>query len=260
MTLPTCRQMLLMLMHSALKELIVLQYSPSAQAEMTKCPKLSEAEKIEIIGRVEHGGESKRHVALSMKRSWRAVDGCIKNYHETASLKSKPGRGRKQVLSDDTCALATELLTCGRFAGAREVAAELYRLGKTIKLVFRTTITRSVKAYCKKHELPGITAAHTAPKKKLTEEQKAARLQFCLENRDRDWRQVMFTDRCKFHLAYPGVKVTRCAWRRVGETVEVFKVNKAATFNVYAGITPYGATKMHTCSCWHNKPRIKEEI
>ena len=212
---------------------------------MPKCKQLSVEEKISIIGRVKHAGASKLVVAKSMKRSWKAIHNCIKHHDATGGINSKPGRGWKPLLDDDACKCAYEMLTSGKFAGAGAVAREMYKQGKTTKQVSRTTIISSVRSYCKDKGLPGITAASTRPRKKLTAEQKEARLRFCLDNRKTDWRRVMFTDRCKFHHYYPKVKVVKCAWRRVGVPTEEYKVNKAATYNIYAGITPYGSSKVH---------------
>jgi hypothetical protein len=55
----------------------------------------------------------------------------------------------------------------------------------------------------------------------------------------------MFTDRCKFHHVYVGGVVKRWVWKRVGEERTAPRVNHASCFNVYAGITKYGVTKMH---------------
>ena len=55
----------------------------------------------------------------------------------------------------------------------------------------------------------------------------------------------MFTDRKKFHFFYPGVKINKVSWVRVGQKRTAAKVNHAMCVNLYVGITPYGVTKPH---------------
>jgi hypothetical protein len=210
------------MLHFALIQLEAFVISATSLIQMAKHTQLTEQQKIQIIGRVKHAGESKAHVSRVMKRTWKTVHECIKRYDDTGSIKNKPGRGRKRVMDDSVCALAYKLLTGGKFTGAQAVAAELARRGKTPNIVSRNTIISSVRDNCKKKEIPGITAANAVPKRKLTDEQKAARLQFCLANRHTDWWNVMFTDRCKFHHSYPAVKALKCAWRKMGEHTEFF--------------------------------------
>jgi transposase len=102
-----------------------------------------------------------------------------------------------------------------------------------------------VKAYCKREGIPNITTCNGVPKKKLTAANMAARVKFCELNLSRDWGNVMFTDRCKFYHYYPGCCIYKSAWRVVGEDCIQYKVNKAATFNVYGGITTHGTTRFH---------------
>lgn len=135
-------------MHSV--DLLCIYFHPKkVPVAMPKRSQLSVEEKIEVIGRVKHAGESKRYVAKSMKRSWRAISDCIKRYDETGGIGSKPGRGRKPLLDDNARECAEELLTSGKFAGASAVARELFKQGKTTKQVSRTTIISSVRSFCK---------------------------------------------------------------------------------------------------------------
>jgi hypothetical protein len=139
-----------------------------------------------------------------------------------------------------------------------EVGTELYRQGKTKVEVNRTTIIKSVRSYCKKYKLQTITCRPCKPKKKLSEKNRNARLRFCLQHRHTDWRKVMFTDRCKFFLQYPGVCVKKSAWRISGEPYEEYRVNKATTFNVYGGITCNGPTRLHVVAGTTNFNPVKK--
>ena len=112
-------------------------------------------------------------------------------------------------------------------------------------MVHRTTLTRACKALAKAQGKP-IRAVFTKPAKRLREDNKLKRLNFCLANRRRDWRTVMFTDRKRFLLQYPGVKVNKVAWVCRGETRRAASVNHPMGINSHVGITPYGVSMLHT--------------
>jgi transposase len=86
----------------------------------------------------------------------------------------------------------------------------------------------------------------------------AARLRFCELNLNRDWKNVMFSDRCKFFHYYPGCCIYKSAWRVVGEACTEYKVNRAATFNVYGGITKHGTTRFHVVAGTTNYNPVKK--
>jgi hypothetical protein len=80
------------------------------------------------------------------------------------------------------------------------------------------------------------------PKKLLNKTTKSKRLTFARANKSRNWRNVLFTDRKKFNLSYPGQSISPTSWQIVGEGRAELKVNRASTFNVYAGLTVFGVT------------------
>jgi hypothetical protein len=55
----------------------------------------------------------------------------------------------------------------------------------------------------------------------------------------------MFTDRKKFMLKHPGVKLSPQTWLRRGQKRQAYTVSKPTCVNVYAGITKFGVTKLH---------------
>lgn len=209
---------------------------------------LSEKKRIDVIRCCGNGNKTVSQIARDLKISRRSASKWVKRYNVVGSVRTKEGRGRKHSMDDSACILARNMLTqkaSDRFSGAGAVARELHRLGKTKKPLSGNCVIQSVKRYCKREGIPSITAAIGAPKKKLTPATIAARLKFCEQNLNRDWTNVMFTDRCKFFHYYPGCCIYKSAWRIVGEACTEYKVNKAATFNVYGGITPHGTTRFH---------------
>lgn len=180
--------------------------------------------------------------AKKLGMSKNTVKKWVRRYLDTGNIKALKSTGRKKALDSDACALAEQLLLDEKHGSLKSVASELYRL-KAIK-VDPSTISRSVKGFCKKMGRP-IHAVSSKPAKQLTPDTMSKRLQFARANLTRNWSTVMFTDRCKFHHVYVGGVVKRSVWKRVGEERVAPRVNHASCFNVYAGITKYGVTKLH---------------
>jgi hypothetical protein len=136
---------------------------------------------------------------------------------------------------------AYELLLDGKARTAKEVANELYREGLTSKPLHPTTVARAAKRVGKAKGNP-IRSVSGKPKKLLNKTTKSKRLKFAKDNKYRNWKHVLFTDRKKFNLYYPGQSITPTSWQIVGEERADLKVNRASTFNVYAGLSVFGAT------------------
>jgi transposase len=167
----------------------------------------------------------------------------LRRSKDTGNIKALKSTGRKKAMDDDACAIAEKVLLDEVHHGTLGAAvAELYRL-KGIK-PHQSTVSRSVKAFCKKKGRP-IHAVSSKPAKQLTADTVDKRLKFAKANLGRNWSTVMFTDRCKFHHVYVGGVVKRSVWMRVGHRRVAPKVNHASCYNVYAGITKYGVTKLH---------------
>ena len=179
-------------------------------------------------------------VNIKSVRLWRSRFDLVQN------VTTARGRGRKHVLSDAAVKCATQLLVDGTAGGSRYVAKKLCALGYTEKPVAHTTITRAVK---KRAELDGdpLLVVRGRGKKSLTQLTRSKRIAFATDNAQRNWRNVMITDRCRFYLRFPGTKMRRVRWRRKSQSGEgeAFRPNKPNCYNVYAGITKYGVTPMH---------------
>jgi transposase len=175
-------------------------------------------------------------IAIKTARRW------IKRCQDTGNIKALKPMGREKILDDDACELAERLLLDESHGSLRAVAAELHRL-RGIK-AHPSTISRSVKEFCKKMGRP-IHAVSSKPAKQLTPDTMRKRLEFAKANLNRNWSTVMFTDRCKFHHVYVGGVVKRSVWKRVGVERVAPRVNHASCYNVYAGITKHGVTRMH---------------
>lgn len=164
-----------------------------------------------------------------------------KQLKTSGNIIRKKSTGRHKAMTDEACQLGRTLLLDGETGGLKQVAKELeHQLGLKVST---KTLSTSVKAYCSSMGQP-IKVSHKKPTKELSKATCEKRVSFCTKNKNRDWSNVMFTDRCKFAFNYPGVKVQNCAWVRVGHERTAPKVNHASCLNVYAGITKYGVTTM----------------
>lgn len=202
---------------------------------------LNELRRAQIIATY-NAVKSIRGTAKGLGISTKTAKRWVKRYQETGNIRAMKPMGRKRILDDDACQLAESFLLGDNHNNLRAVAAELHRL-RGIK-AHPSTVSRSVKEFCKKKGRP-IHAVSSKPGKQLTPDTMRKRLAFAKANLNRNWSTVMFTDRCKFHHVYVGGVVKRSVWKRVGEERVAPRVNHASCYNVYAGITKYGVTRLH---------------
>jgi hypothetical protein len=163
---------------------------------------------------------------------------------ESGGLEVLKRSGRKRLLLEDASRKAVQLLLSGEFDNCKQVAAEMRNLGLTNKVVHATTLSRHAKAQAIADGTP-ILAKTGKPSKALTPRNRAERLDFCEANVGRNWGHVMITDRKKFLFSFPGARVRRVEWLKVGERREAYRPNNPMVVNMYAGITKHGVTKAH---------------
>jgi transposase len=177
----------------------------------------------------------------------------VRRFETTNDVATKPGAGRKPLLSAAAADKATDMLVSGKFAGTQHVAEELHktRVCASTKPLHRTTISRVVKARGEELGVP-IRVLTGEPEKELSAGTKHKRMQFAEQHKNTNWKAVMFTDRKKFLFKYPGCHVRRYSWVRKGGKREAKKASRLVGVNVYAGITKYGITKVHCVAGTHN--------
>ena len=178
------------------------------------------------------------HVKESTAARW------IGRYKLTRLVEPRKSSGRKRILDSAGDAVAEDLLLRGEYGCAAGVAQELHNRGITKIKVSNNTVISAAKRAANAKGKP-IMAYRGKPAKRLTAASKSKRLQFAKANKNRNWNQVMFSDRKKFNFSYPGAKVKPCTWLRKGEKLRAAAVNHAQTFNIYVGITKHGATSCH---------------
>jgi transposase len=208
-------------------------------------PQLTKLQRLELVVDSKRG-KSIEAIANDHKVSQTTVKRWVKRGEKTGDVNDLPGRGRKQVLDEAADNKAVDMLMSGNYSGAEDVAKALHDEGKTKggKVPNRITLTRHAKQVAKaRGETLVVTRGQQA--KKLSAANMAERLAFCKSNKRRNWNNVMFTDRKKFLLKHPGVKLAKQQWGFKGQTRDAYTVTKPACVNVYAGITKFGVTKLH---------------
>lgn len=177
--------------------------------------------------------------ARTVRRWWN-------RYRDTNSVDAAPGSGRPRMISKAAGKTTMDLLMHEDNNGSEHVARTLAAKGITSHVVHKTTVIRAAKRAAREKGKT-LRAKKGPPAKGMKAATKAKRLVFASNNLNMDWGLVMFTDRKRFYLRYPGSKVKPARWVFEGEeeSDDVFQPTNPQCVNVYAGISPYGMTAMH---------------
>lgn len=193
-------------------------------------------------------GSSIGDLAKALKHCPKTLRRWITRHLTTGNLQRVKPTGRKCKLSAAAAAAAKDLLVKGQPGGAKAVARQLVQLGLTPAVVHKTTIIRHAKAASARDGI-ALEVQRGKPRQGLTKASKTKRLDFAADNKGRQWKAVMFTDRKKFYLRYPGSKVASQRWVEKGPqastSTAVYQPTHPVAVNIYAGITPYGVTAIH---------------
>ena len=208
---------------------------------------LKKADKVSIVSTFQQCPSISK-TAAKCGVSRKAVHTTVTRWQKERTLESKKSTGRKPALSDAAAARASDLLDAEEQGGANQVAKQLVAEGLASQLVHRSTLIRAAMK-AEKKEGCKLEAKKRAPPKGLTKATSNKRLQFARQNSGTTWSHVMFTDRKRFYFRYPGSKVKRIRWAKLGPNRPmkqgVYRPNHPQGLNVYGGITKYGATKLH---------------
>lgn len=222
---------------------VLLFYCISLLVSMARLPQAK---------RVEIQRLHKLHVSLA--EIARALDASRKSVRCWASrgsgIHSTDERPRTQghfKLDRKASRSAYTLLMNKKHSGARNVARVLRQKMQPDVSVSKDTVISSARRHAATRK-EKIKFTKGKPQQALSQQHKDARVAFCIANKRRDWRKVMFTDRKRFYLRYPGSKVHKGTWVIVGQKPQAFTASSPLCLNVYLGITPYGATACHFVS------------
>lgn len=222
--------------------------------------RLSESTRWRIVGYHESGATA-AWISRKLRLNIKSVYLWIGRHAETGSVGAKRPRGRPAAMDTQARKRAVQLLLSQEYGGARYVARQLFAEKRTDWLVAASTLIRGAKAQAVLDGEP-LSCLRGRPGKELTAVNKEQRVAFARANIRRDWARVMITDRCKFAFRYPGAKVLPVRWvtPRRRDNAVAYRPNKASVYNVYAGISKYGVTRLHTVtgttrhiSCYRNQ-------
>lgn len=204
--------------------------------------RLSPAQRTRLV-MLHFAGSSFASIARQEGCNVKTVSKWVSRYNTTGSFESRKGPGPAVSMDIAARKRALELLESSEAGGLRYVARKLREEKLTPRVLSRTTVSRGARAQAAE-EGDGLLCLRGRPRKALTAKTKAARVSFARANRNREWRNVMITDRCKFAHRYPGSRVQRCRWVRASKRAQdaCFKPNRPSVLNVYAGITRHGVT------------------
>jgi DNA-binding CsgD family transcriptional regulator len=207
---------------------------------------LSDKDKWAIIHMME-AGHTQSAVAQQLNINRNVVSKYWQRYNSTGGVARQPGSGRKPIIGTAAEDKALELVTGSDSLSAEDAGKQLHAEGVLPHAVHRTTIIRAAhKAARRTREK--LWVQRGKPPKAMTVATKQKRLAFALANLHTDWGKVLFTDRKKFHLRYPGTKVKTSRWvrgpARAAKAV-AFQPTKPSCYNTYAGLCLFGTTVAH---------------
>ena len=184
-----------------------------------------------------------REIARIMKVSMGAVQHWIRDWEAGGALAEKPRTGRPVTATLGVYKATKNLLLKPGFGGLAAAARELHSRGHTPHVLHKSTLSRMLRQRRPEGEQP-LVPRFRRPTKALSAHDTSRRQLFARLNSQRNWDNVMFTDRKRFYLWYPGSQIQLVQWVKKGQTYEVLKPNRPLCVNVYVGITRYGTTGM----------------
>ena len=208
---------------------------------------LSEGEKWGIITCIKQG-LTQRAVAAEFDVSRKVVGKYWRRFNATGGVARQPGSGRKPILDSAAEDHVLKLVTGSDSPSATDVSKQLHVEGVTTRAVHRNTIIRAAQRAAGRAR-EKLWVQRGKPAKAMTADTKKKRLAFALANQHTDWKLVLFTDRKKFHLRYPGSKVKQCRWvlgLAIDSEAAAYMPTKPMCYNIYAGMCVHGVTVAHS--------------
>lgn len=152
------------------------------------------------------------------------------------------------AVSAEAAKEAMRMLVSKQYRSAQEVAQQLHLKGLTPTQVQPSTLIKHARAAAVA-EGTKLWVDRGKPRRAIPTRTQSKRLSFANSNKSMAWRAVMFTDRKKFLLQYPGSQIMMVRWG-LGKTKAeakqaVQQPNHPICVNIYAGITRHGVTKVH---------------
>jgi transposase len=187
--------------------------------------------------------KSRKATARKLQVTVKTVKRWVGRAKASADLEARRQTGRPRALSDPALSWALRVLTTENLS-LPQLACRLHSGGYTTRRLHRTTVGRWLKQHAKSQG-KRLRALTGKPKAALSQSNKQARVDFARANLNRDWGQVIFTDRKRFLLRRPGSSVGPVTWTVGDRERTASQVSNPVAVNVYAGITRHGITQCH---------------
>jgi transposase len=188
-----------------------------------------------------------KHCGVSRKCVRKAIAHCSSGHSAIPTVR----QGRKPALSATAAQAAMEMLVGNDLKTADQVAIMLRDQKHVHTVVHKATVIHHA---CRAAAAAGdkLVVRRGAPRRGITKATQDKRLAFAKRNVSRQCSSIMFTDRKRFLLKYPGSKVKMVRWELQGNAGHVDTgVNQPTNpwaVNIYASITRFGLTKAHIVS------------
>lgn len=202
--------------------------------------RISPIKRLEIVQAFAKVG-SVRSVAREYGVHRKTVCHWLEVYHNTGQLEVVRGGGRKLELGPDQLSRVVRHLEKPG-ATTKSACKYLYDSGLAPRIMHRSSISKLL-GRARKQQQTDIVYTTQKPKKELSDQNKALRVEFALANRRRNWNKVLFTDRKRYCFKNPGVAVYPGQWVHKGQQIVAHCVNHADTYNLYCGMCKFGTTK-----------------
>lgn len=166
----------------------------------------------------------------------------VNHFEKRGNVQEAARSGRAPVITPVVAQQALDILLSAPKPTTTELATELHNRGLIPKIVSKKTVSRHVHRAARARG-DVLVAYRGKVKKGLTAATKAKRLKFAKDYLNFNWDRVMFTDRKRFYLRFPGSMVKGVDWclrSKKDERQGVFQPSKPNCMNVYSGITPKG--------------------
>jgi transposase len=195
---------------------------------------LSVEDRYAIIALDKHLEWTQRDIAEQIGCSQKAVQHTLKRWEEHRTVENLPGRGRKSILdmSDPDDNPITNSIRQHRKSRAKIIKND-------IKEELNINISCST-IYRLRREL-GFRPVHYRRRVGVSDLAKRKRLQYCLDNMDNDWKDIIFTDESMFILS----DEHEIIWKRPGSPMIEKPVEEfPKKFMVWGGIYWDGKTDL----------------
>lgn len=192
--------------------------------------RLSEEERWRVIHLSTEMHLSHRNIAKRMGIRQQTVIDLLKKYHEIGAVKDRPGRGRKRVVTEED---EKEFVKRAKKDKDATQIAQEYREKTGISIS-----ERSVQRILHKHNLRYLVHQKVEA---ISDANKAKRLQYAIEMRGHNWKNVFFSDEKSFFL---GSEKTH-SWEAPGKRKTHFVQRHPKKIHVWAAAGSYMRSKLY---------------